>query len=262
MAEVEPSLGLHISPAFKALPNYGMYSSASKQKQNEEKMQTASALQYYWESAVSRKWRKLSSLPFIKKKKPGDRDSGFGYLAETQKYISRLRREVPDSQPKLPLKRSISVSQLQRPKARACREMYTFSYIGEVNGNIGILSTTIPISRPATSGMIARPNSPFYRRDVRARTCEGPSKSKEEISVQTETCENRSQEESICGWNGEEKRLKPMTPLISNERKANCPKVKAKRSQFERYLLGECPRKSLAKSTIKKRHSVYASNSL
>ena len=255
MAEVESSLELHTPPAFKALPNYGMYSSAWKQ--NDEKMQTASAmhLQYYWESAVSRKWRKLSSIPFIKKEKLRDKDSGFGYLAETQKYISRLRREVPDSQPKLPLKRSISVSRLQRPKTQACKEMYTFSYIGEVNGNLGILSTTIPISRPATSGMIARPNSPFYRRDGRARTCEGPSKTKEAISVQTETCENRSQEGSICGWNGEGKRLEPITPLISIERKAACPKMKAKRSRFERYLLGQCARKGLAKYTIKKRLS-------
>lgn len=253
MAEVQSSLELHIPPDFSALPNYGMYSSAWEQE--DEKMQTTSNLQYYWESAISRKWRKLSSLPFIKKERLSDKDSGFGYLAETQKYISRLRKEVRDFKPKTPLKRSISVSQLHKPKPKTCSEMYTFSYIGEVNGNLGILSTTIPISRPATTGMVARPNSPLYLRAGRARTCEGPSKTKEVISVQTETCENQSREGSICGWNGEEKPIKPITPLIYIGKKAASMKTIAKPSPFERYLLGKCGRKGLIKGNMKKRLS-------
>ena len=181
--------------------------------------------------------------------------SGFGYLAETQKYISTLQTQISGSRPKLKLKRSVSVTQVHRPKTRACSDVYTFSYIGEVNGDLGILSTTLPISRPATSGMAARPNSPFYLREVNVGKGTGKTRDIDvaEISVQTETWELKSSEGSLSGWNGREK--DPATPLVSPKRRLIRPKTQAKLSNFERYLKGQCLRKDACKSrtTLKKR---------
>lgn len=178
-----------------------------------------------------------SNYPQYHVKRTAALNQSLAFLTETRKYITRLQTPATDVQPKRLLRRCVSVAPEEKHRPRVSSDMYTFTYVGEVNGVLGALSTTLPLSRPNTSGMVARPNSPLHTVQPRR------PKPHVHVSIQTQTCESRS---SLHPHTCPNKTLPTQIP--SNSSPSKTPTL----SPFERFLAGKGPRKLVTKSRFRR----------